>query len=52
MQEGKYIILYVDEFDRDVWAGYMNVLGLSEREAKVKILIRDCIAMNDEEVDR
>ena len=52
MQEGKYIILYADEFDCDVWAGYMNVLGLSVREEKVKILIRDCIAMNDEEVDR
>jgi len=51
MQEGKYIILYADEFDRDVWAGYMNILGFSEREEKVKILIRDSIAMNNEEMD-
>jgi len=37
MQHDKYIILYADDFDIDIWASYMDILELPHTEEKVKI---------------
>ena len=46
MKNNKYIVLYADEFKVDVWARYMDVLGLAHTELEVKIIIEDVIRLN------
>jgi len=43
MQDEKYIILYSDEFQTDIWKSYMNILGLSCNETKVKIIVKNVL---------
>ena len=45
----RYIVLYADDFDYDVWADYCNSLGVSIYSESVKIVVQDVIAYDNEE---
>ena len=39
LKEQVYIVLYVDEFKKDVWSGYMELLGLKANTQGIKLLV-------------
>lgn len=45
MNHSKYIILYSDEFEIDVWVRYMDILKLPYTTSEVKIAIKQVITI-------
>lgn len=47
----KYILLYADEFDEDVWKSYCEIVGESPRATVIRLQVCGSSAEYDDEED-